>query len=279
MNHRIDLHVHSSYSDGTLSPSELVALAVKRNVCAFALTDHDTTDGIKEAMVAAKPYQIEIIPGVELSTNYFNKDIHILGLGIDWMSPSFGSSLVEFQESRDVRNLKMIAKLQHEGVSISYDQMLSAFPDSVWTRAHFARFLKDHGYVQNMWDAFSEYIGDHAPCFVPREKVTPYQAIELIHKGKGWAILAHPLLYSFTNPDLDHLVQQLKLSGLDGLEAMYSMNRHMEESNMKVLAKKYDLKISGGSDFHGSNKPNIQLGTGKGNLNISYDIWRTINNC
>ncbi|MEG1716165.1 MAG: PHP domain-containing protein [Lachnospiraceae bacterium] len=279
MNHRIDLHVHSSYSDGTLSPSELVALAVKRNVCAFALTDHDTTDGIKEAMVAAKPYQIEIIPGVELSTNYFNKDIHILGLGIDWMSPSFGSSLVEFQESRDVRNLKMIAKLQHEGVSISYDQMLSAFPDSVWTRAHFARFLKDHGYVQNIWDAFSEYIGDHAPCFVPREKVTPYQAIELIHKGKGWAILAHPLLYSFTNPDLDHLVQQLKLSGLDGLEAMYSMNRHMEESNMKVLAKKYDLKISGGSDFHGSNKPNIQLGTGKGNLNISYDIWRTINNC
>ncbi|MEG0933621.1 MAG: PHP domain-containing protein [Lachnospiraceae bacterium] len=279
MNHRIDLHVHSSYSDGTLSPSELVALAVKRNVCAFALTDHDTTDGIKEAMVAAKPHQIEIIPGVELSTNYFNKDIHILGLGIDWMSPSFGSSLVEFQESRDVRNLKMIAKLQHEGVSISYDQMLSAFPDSVWTRAHFARFLKDHGYVQNIWDAFSEYIGDHAPCFVPREKVTPYQAIELIHKGKGWAILAHPLLYSFTNPDLDHLVQQLKLSGLDGLEAMYSMNRHMEESNMKVLAKKYDLKISGGSDFHGSNKPNIQLGTGKGNLNISYDIWRTINNC
>ncbi|MEG1957279.1 MAG: PHP domain-containing protein [Lachnospiraceae bacterium] len=279
MNHRIDLHVHSSYSDGTLSPSELVALAVKRNVCAFALTDHDTTDGIKEAMVAAKPHQIEIIPGVELSTNYFNKDIHILGLGIDWMSPSFGSSLVEFQESRNVRNLKMIAKLQHEGVSISYDQMLSAFPDSVWTRAHFARFLKDHGYVQNIWDAFSEYIGDHAPCFVPREKVTPLQAIELIHKGKGWAILAHPLLYSFTNPDLDHLVQQLKLSGLDGLEAMYSMNRHMEESNMKVLAKKYDLKISGGSDFHGSNKPNIQLGTGKGNLNISYDIWRTINNC
>lgn len=276
MKKNIDLHVHSNCSDGTLSPIELVELAHKKNLMAFALTDHDTTDGIKEATIAAKSYDIELIPGIELSTNYQNQDIHILGLGIDTEDVYFQEELMKFQDSRDIRNIKMIGKLQDAGIDITYDKMLARFSDSVWTRAHFARFLQDHNYVSNMWDAFPKYIGDDAPCFVPREKVTPFQAVQLIHEGGGYAILAHPLLYRLSNSRLDTLVMELKSSGLDGLEVMYSMNRKMDESDMKVLARKYGLKISGGSDFHGSNKPNIQLGTGKGNLNISYDVWKQI---
>ena len=276
MKKNIDLHVHSNCSDGTLSPIELVELAHKKNLMAFALTDHDTTDGIKEATIAAKSYDIELIPGIELSTNYQNQDIHILGLRIDTEDVYFQEELMKFQDSRDIRNIKMIGKLQDAGIDITYDKMLARFSDSVWTRAHFARFLQDHNYVSNMWDAFPKYIGDDAPCFVPREKVTPFQAVQLIHEGGGYAILAHPLLYRLSNSRLDTLVMELKSSGLDGLEVMYSMNRKMDESDMKVLARKYGLKISGGSDFHGSNKPNIQLGTGKGNLNISYDVWKQI---
>ncbi len=274
----IDLHVHSNYSDGTLSPTELVALATKKGLRAFALTDHDTIDGIAEALQAAATLnpKLEIIPGIELSTTYLGKDIHIVGLGIQKDDVYFQEALIKFQDSRHLRNLKMIEKLQAFDIDITEDKMLTAFGDTVWTRAHFGRYLQDHGYVANLWDAFPKYIGDDAPCFVPREKVTPYQGIKLIQEGGGIAILAHPLLYGLPTDELDTLVKKLADSGLDGIEAFYSSNRYGDEQRVKLLAKKYGLKLSGGSDFHGSNKPNIQLGTGKGNVMISYDIWKSL---
>lgn len=273
---RIDLHVHSNASDGTLSPTELVALAVQKHMQAFALTDHDTTAGIEEAMVAGEEYGIELIPGIELSTSYHGRDIHIVGLGIDPKNVYFQDFLIQFQESRHRRNRKMIEKLREYHIDITYEKMLEAFGDSIWTRAHFGRFLQENGYVRNMWDAFPKYIGDDAPCFVPREKVTPFQGIELIHQGGGYAILAHPLTYQLSNDKLDTLVKDLAEAGLDGMEVMYSTHIHGDESNMRMLAKKYNLKCSGGSDFHGANKPSIQLATGKGNLNMTYDVWEQI---
>ncbi len=271
---RIDLHTHSNCSDGTLSPKELVELANKKHLCAFALTDHDTIDGIEAAQLAASIYNIEVIPGIELSTAYKNKDIHILGLGIDITNIYFLDSLKKFQEAREWRDRQMIEKLRTAGIDITYEEMVAKFPNSVFTRAHFARFIYEAGHVTDMWDAFPKYIGDDAPCFVPREKVTPYQAIDLIHEGGGYAILAHPLLYKLKNQELEQLIASLKKSGLDGLEVPYSMNRYGDEAYLRQLAKKHNLKISGGSDFHGSNKPNIQLGSGRGNLNISYDVWK-----
>ncbi len=272
----IDLHVHSHCSDGTFSPTELVHLAAKKDLKAFALTDHDTTEGIDEAVLAGHLLNIEVIPGIELSTNYHGKDIHIVGLGIEKDNAYFQESLLRFQNSRDIRNLKMITKLQESGIHITNESMYERFGNAIWTRAHFARFLQENGYVQKMWDAFPKYIGDDAPCFVPREKVTPFQGIQLIHEGGGKAILAHPLLYGYTVDELDCLVKELAFAGLDGMEVMYSMNGYGDEHRMKLLAKKYQLKPSGGSDFHGSNKPSIQLGTGKGNLCISYDVWKSI---
>lgn len=273
---RIDLHVHSNCSDGRLSPSELVAYTVEKGLAAMALTDHDTIAGIPEAMEAAKACDLELIPGLEFSTNYNGKDIHILGLNITWNDPGFIRELKEFQDSRDIRNRKMIVRLQEHGVEITYEKMAAENPDSVWTRANFARYLLDHGYVKTMPDAFNRYIGDQAPCFVPREQVTPDQAVDLIHRYGGLAVLAHPILYKLSDEALDELVRMLKEHDLDGIEAIYSTYRWMDESNVKCLARKYELCITGGSDFHGSNKPDIDLGVGRGNLKIPYELWTNL---
>lgn len=273
----IDLHVHSNCSDGTLTPTELVSLAKKMNLSAFALTDHDTVAGLKEAMRSGAASGIEVLPGIEFSTEYLGKDIHIVGIEFDYESPLFLSEIENFQASRHLRNRKMIEKLREEGgVDISFEQMEAAFGTSVWTRAHFARYLKEHGYVKEMADAFSRYIGDDCPYFVPREKVTPAQAVRLIRQTGGIPILAHPLQYHLPDEKLRELVLLLKKKGLIGIEALYSSHSPMDESAVRRLARTSGLLISGGSDFHGSNKPTISLGIGRGNLKISYDILKQL---
>lgn len=276
MKRLIDLHVHSSCSDGTLTPSELVSCAVQKGLAAFALTDHDTTAGLSEAAGAARAAGIELIPGIELSTEYGGRDIHILGLGIDRENAAFQAHLAAFRASRDLRNEKMIQKLSAEGIRISQEDMQNVYPDCVWTRAHFAAYLLEHGYVHDRREAFDRYLGDHARCFVPREKVTPLQAIELIHRGGGCAVLAHPLLYHMSQSRLDELAALLAEHGLDGLEAVYSANTPSDEAAMRALASKYGLCITGGSDFHGANKPGIELGSGRGNLAIPYTLWELL---
>ncbi len=275
----IDLHVHSSCSDGSFTPTELVQLAHKKGMKAFALTDHDTMEGVEEAIAAGLQMQppLEVIPGIELSTAYQKKDIHIVGLGINHHDAHFQAELTRIQVARDGRNTKIIANLQNEGVNITEELMYEAYGDAIWTRAHLGRFLLNNGYVSDIKDAFSKYIGDDAPCFVPKEELSPYRAIQMIHESGGIAILAHPLLYNFTLEELETLIESLKKSGLDGMEVMYSNNRQGDEQRMKLLTVKYNLGVSGGSDFHGANKPTIDLGTGKGNLNMSYDIWKALN--
>ena len=198
---QIDLHVHSTCSDGTYTPAQLVEYALQKKLSAFALTDHDTVEGLDEAFAAAKGTSLEVISGIEFSTEFHGKDIHILGLDFDYRDPLFLTQIRRFQESRDIRNEKMIEKLRENGIDISWAQMKEAFGDAVWTRAHFARYLKDHGYVREMADAFSIYIGDSCPCFVPREKVTPVQAVHLVRQVGGIPILAHPLQYHLPEAD------------------------------------------------------------------------------
>lgn len=273
----IDLHVHSNCSDGTLTPHELVCLAKDQGLSAFALTDHDTVSGLSEAMAHGNQEGIEVLPGIELSTEYQGKDIHIIGIEFDYKSPAFLSEIQLFRDSRHIRNQKMISKLKEEGaIDISSSQMRETFGDGVWTRAHFARYLMDHGYVRDIAEAFSRYIGDTCPYFVPREKVTPGQAVRLIRKAGGIPILAHPLQYHLSDADLLELVKKLKQDGLLGIEALYSTHSPMDESYVRRLARTRGILISGGSDFHGANKPHIHLGTGRGNLKISYDILKQL---
>lgn len=272
----IDLHVHSTASDGTLTPSRLVTLAEEKKLKAFALTDHDTTAGLKEALLASENTSVEVIPGIELSTTWLGRDVHIVGLDIDFENYYFQETLSRFQDSREIRNKKILSLLQKEGLPISEEAMKEAFPDSIWTRAHFARFLLDHKLVSSMNEAFDRYLGDHAKCYVPREKVSPFQAISLIHEGGGIAVFAHPILCRLDKNRLESLTAELKQAGLDGIEAYYSTYRHADEQTIIQIAKRHGLALSGGSDFHGSNKPQIQLGTGKGNLKIPYQIWENL---
>lgn len=272
----VDLHVHSTRSDGSFTPAELVDYAMEKGLAAFALTDHDTTEGLSEALQAAKGKDIEVIPGIEFSTEYEGKDIHILGLYIDYEGKEFQKYLLDFQNSRTIRNEKMCKKLIEHGVDITYEQLQKRFPEAVLTRAHYAKFLWEEGYVSNMKEAFDKYIGDHAPCFLPREKVTPVQAVELILRAKGVPVLAHPVLYGMSNERLEALVADLKKAGLVGIEAVYSTYNSAEERQMKALAKKYDLLISGGSDFHGTTKPGLDLAVGYGKLFIPYEILEKI---
>ncbi len=272
----IDLHVHSDCSDGTCSPEELVELAKQKGLSAFALTDHDTTEGVARARHAAEGTGVCVIPGIEFSTSYEKRDVHVLGLGIDPEDEYFQENLDRFRNSRDRRNEEMIRKMQEHGISITQEEVEKLFPDAVITRAHFARFLVEKKFVGSTNEAFDRYLGDRACCFVPREKVTPFQAVRLIKENGGYAVLAHPLIYGFSKGKLEELVREMKKAGADGIEAIYSQNRWNDEGEMRALAKRHGLKITGGSDFHGSNKPGIEMGTGKGNLRIPYELWENL---
>lgn len=268
----IDLHVHSKHSDGTCTTKELVDLAIYKGLKAIALTDHDTTAGLEEIQEYAKDKDIEIIPGIELSTEYFGRDIHILGLYINPYKPKFQEHLIAFQESRINRNRKMCENLVEQGIDITYEDLMNTFKGAVVTRAHYARYLYDKGYVKSMKEAFERYVGDHCKAFVPREKITPAQAVSLILEAGGIPVLAHPILYRLSDANLDKLVAELKEVGLMGIEAVYSTYTLSEERYVKRLANKYDLLITGGSDFHGSNKKDINLGNGRGHLFVPEEI-------
>lgn len=269
----VDLHVHSNKSDGSVSPSGLVELAVQKGLRAFALTDHDTIDGLSEAMAAAASHpELEVIPGIELSSEYHGKDIHIVGLYLDYQNEEFLAQLQVFQHSRVVRNEKMCSNLREAGIDITFEKLQAEYAGSVITRAHYARYLLSHGYVQSLPEAFDRYVGDHTRYFVPREKITPMQAVALIRKAGGIPILAHPTLYHMSDAHLEELVVLLKEAGLVGMECVYSTFTPAEERDMKRLADRHGLLYSGGSDFHGKAKPKLELGTGYGHLFVPETI-------
>ena len=273
MDHRIiDLHVHSTESDGTLTPEELVTEAKKAGLSAFALTDHDTCQGVDKAMPHAVSAGIELIPGIELSTDYHGKEVHIVGLYIDTENDELLSKTAEYRKCRSERNALMVEALRKEGLSITMEELVAENPDCVITRANIARFLYEHGQIKSVREAFDRYIGDYCKCYVGRLKVSSSDAVRLIKNAGGIAILAHPLLYGLSSTNLQKLIEELKETGLDGLEAIYSTYTTGEEQQMKRLANKNGLLISGGSDFHGTNKPDIFLGKGRGNLYIPYSI-------
>ncbi len=321
----VDLHVHSNRSDGSFTPAQLVDYAREKGLAAFALTDHDTIDGLEEAESyaeslracggaetegrSASPQALtadfgraaacgtacpdnappcspmdyaskhagqnpvpEVIPGIEFSTEHQGQDVHVLGLYIDRRNPVFRKRLQDFVDSRALRNRKMCRLLTRAGFPVTYEALLARFPDAVITRAHYAKYMLEQGYVKSMAEAFDRYIGDDCPCFIPREKVTPLNAVELILSVGGVPILAHPILYHMSDEALDALTARLTEAGLAGLEAVYSTYAPSDERRMRRLAKKYGLLISGGSDFHGANKPGLDLGTGYGSLFVPCSL-------
>lgn len=275
---QVDLHVHSTYSDGTDTPKELVKKAALKGLSAIALTDHDTVEGVCEALQAGLEYGVEVIPGVELSTSFGNSEVHIVGLFINYNDSSLQSRHSQLKDTRINRNRIMCERFLDYNIEVSYDEMLSMYPDSVITRAHFADYLLKKGYIKSRNEAFERFIGDHGPCYVPREKISPNEAIQLIKQSGGVAVLAHPVLYHLGNDRMNELINLLCDAGLDGIEAIYSTYSLGDELSVRNIASKYNLLISGGSDYHGKNKPDIELGAGRGRLFVPYEVLSNLRN-
>ena len=223
-------------------------------------------------MLTTTGLKLEVIPGVEISTNYDNTEIHVVGLFIDYNDNEFNSFLNKQLSSRDERNKRVCERFQNIGINITYEDMLKTYGDAVITRAHFADRLVAIGAVGDRNEAFDRYLGQGKPCFVPRAKVDPAEAIERIHQAGGIAILAHPVLYHLGNAQMNKLLDHMCSAGLDGIEAIYSTYKMGDELSIRRIASERNLLISGGSDYHGKNKPHIQLGTGMGHLFVPYEL-------
>ncbi|MDW2796968.1 PHP domain-containing protein [Clostridium boliviensis] len=265
----VDLHVHSNASDGTLTPAKIVELAAQKGLSAFALTDHDTIEGIPEAQKAAQNLPLEVIPGIEISCVYLGEEIHILGLYVDLSDKEFLAQTDHLKDIRIKRNEEMISRFQKAGIDITLSEVQAGNPDTVITRAHFARILLEKGYVKSMDQAFKKYLSYTGPYCPRKEKITPEHAMKMLGNCGASPVLAHPYQYHLGDKKTEELVSFLKELGLHGLEVYHSSNNQHESGKLKKLAKKYQLFPTGGSDFHGSNKPDIDLGTGRGGLRVS----------
>lgn len=269
----IDLHTHSNYSDGTYSPAEVAKRAVTNGLSAFALTDHDSVGGIEDAanFIKEQNLPIKFIPGTELSVGYKSGDIHIVGLFINHHDKSFNEMSQMIIKRRKDRNDEMIQRFNAAGIPITREELTCGNSETVVTRAHFARWLVDHNVVKTPNEAFTRYLDTTTSFYVPRKYITPEEGIDIIRKSGGIAILAHPLHYKFPKNELEQLIMRLKDAGLGGIEIKYSNNMGQDEAYVRKLANKFNLIPSGGSDFHGENKPAIDIGKGRGNLAVPYE--------
>lgn len=275
---RIDLHTHSTASDGSMMPSELVRHAKNAGLRAVALTDHDTTAGLAEAGQEAKRIGMELVRGVELAAWQDKTELHIVGLDIDDRQPEFLAAMEDMQQIREDRNRKMVNLMAEAGVDITLEKLHVKEGDGVLTRANFARYLVSVGFVTSIDEAFKRYLDNGRPFYLPRKKLTPERAITLIKAAGGIPILAHPMLYKLGKQTLEKYVSLLKDMGLEGMEVYYSTNMPSDDLYLCRLANRYELKYSGGSDFHGTYKPHIKIGTGKGRLVVPYDILEKLRN-
>ena len=268
----IDLHTHTTRSDGTFTPTDLAREVRAKGLSAFALTDHDCVDGIEEACKEADGVGVELIPGVEISAEFEKGIMHVLGYFIDWRHTHFLEKLKVLQEGRKERNPQIVRKLRDLGMEITYEEVVAASGGGQVGRPHFARVLMQKGYVTSIQEAFDKYLKKGAPAFLEKERFSPEEAIALIHEAGGVAVLAHPGTLSMTRLELPPLFESLSDAGLDGVEVYYSLHSEADVAFYLPLLKRLHLLPTGGSDFHGANKPDIMVGSGKGNLRVEYDL-------
>jgi len=245
---KVDLHVHTNASDGRFSPAEIIIKAHELQLAYIAVTDHDTVSGIIPALEAAKtlPYP-KVIPGVEISTDIPEGEVHILGYFIDYHNSELQAALENFRNSRLNRALKMTSKLQNLGIDIEWKRVAEIAGDSTIGRPHIAQAMLEKGYITAFKDAFNKYIGRNCPAYVPREKMTPVEAVQLVLQADGLPVMAHP--FTVSNPEV--LIIQLKAAGLVGIEAYYNDYSANETKRLLNLAEQNNLCVTGGSDYHG----------------------------
>jgi predicted metal-dependent phosphoesterase TrpH len=268
----IDLHTHSNASDGTYAPAEVVRLAKEGGLKAFALTDHDTIDGLAEAMAAGPKYGIEVIPGVEVSARFPGGSMHILGLGLNYGNGHLGERLAVLQQARAERNPQIIAKLNALGIKITLEQVEKISGQGQMGRPHIARALMDSGYVSSIQEAFNLYLRNDGKAYVPKFRFPPAEAIAMIRDVQGAPVLAHPFTLNLGSAfALKNTLEELKALGLAGIEAIYAEHTPEQEALYLKLAGELGLLVTGGSDFHGENKPELTLGTMPCQKRLTYE--------
>lgn len=259
----IDLHTHSSFSDGTCTPTELISLAKTGQLKALALTDHDTMAGIHEALAAGVRFGVEVIPGIELSVVHGEYSIHLLGYWPDPEHPQLKKALDRIQGARDERNRKIMDNLTGLGISVSMAELQAVAGQGETGRPHIARLLVNKGVVRTIDEAFVRYLRRGCPAYVSRFAFDACEAVSLVKKAGGLAVLAHPLSIERDPELLCPLLDRLVAAGLNGLEAYYPTHSKKLTRHLSVLADRYGLLLTGGSDYHGDVRPNTGLAGGK----------------
>ncbi len=269
----IDLHTHSTVSDGTLTPTELVKLAKDVGLDAIALTDHDTYSGVAEAMEAGKEFGIEVIPGCELSLESPDGAgwMHVVALWIPEDPEELKTAFDWVIEGRKTRNHEIIDILRTQGISITYEAVAARAQGTIG-RPHFAQELVSLGVCSSINEAFKVWIGDDGRAYVPKRKLKPKQAMDILNNIGATSILAHPFALGLNFTKTEALVRELMKMGLDGMEVHYSEHNEAATKGFKEMAERLGLLVSGGSDFHGTVKPKISLGKGKGGLHVPTEL-------
>jgi predicted metal-dependent phosphoesterase TrpH len=268
----IDLHTHTTHSDGSASPEELIARASSKGARSIAITDHDTVDAFAEAQAAADRFGIEFVPGIEISADFSPGTMHILGYCVDDASEALKEKLSTLKHAREKRNPEIARRLEALGFDISYDEVARLAANNVVGRPHFAGVLVKKGYVRNIQEAFDKLLKKGAPAYVEKMRLSPADSIELIHQAGGVAVLAHPYQLKLPSYEaVNDLAAELAALGLDGIEANYSRHSTAERSTYSEIARRHHLLVTGGSDYHGSYKPDIDIVTGLGDLEVPYE--------
>lgn len=278
MNRPCDLHSHSTMSDGSLTPSELIKLAEKQGLSALALTDHNTAAGLREFMEAGKNSPVIAVPGCEFTTEWRSREIHIVGL---FFREKYWPEIDDFLELAHMAKINsnriLIENLNKAGYAITIEEV-SALTDGSFNRSHVARALMNKGYVSSVQEAFSNLLKPGNGYYIPPKRLSPMAVIRFIKVFGATAIMAHPLL-NLTPQEMTEFLPEAKEVGLDAIETVYTMFSEEQTKTAISLAEQFDLKQSGGSDFHGISKPNISLGTGYGNLCVPYQFYQDMLSC
>ncbi len=268
----IDLHTHSTASDGSLTPTELVNAAKAAGLVALGLTDHDTTAGLAEASSAGEAAGLEVVLGCELSATTDTARMHLLGLWLPSKPSALEAAMTALNEHRHERNHIIIAKLRELGLDIDYPAVRDFAGEGSVGRPHIAALLLQRGQVRSMEEAFERYLGSRGKAYAPKRVLSAQEAIDLLKSEGATVILAHPYQCGLGGSELEAEVLRLKGLGLDGLEAYYNDHTPSRTAAMLHLAKRLDLLVSGGSDFHGAAKPDIRLGSGRGSLRVPLEV-------
>jgi len=269
----VDLHTHSTASDGSLPPREVVRLAQERGLAAIALTDHDTIDGLAEAVAAGGELGVEVIPGVEISARHNLGSMHILGFLLDYHSDLLAQRLAVLQQARKDRNPQIVAKLNALGIPITLAQVEHISGGGQMGRPHVARALYQGGYVRTLQEAFDIYLGNQGKAYVSKFRFPPAEAMAMIRDARGVPVLAHPFTLGLHTPGtLKPFLQELMALGLAGVECYYPEHSPDQEALYLSLARDLGLLITGGSDFHGNNKPEVDLGRCNCQPHLTYDL-------